>query len=63
MIVTPPKQPKLLLNKKQSADYLGMSVVTLNKLIRQGDLKEPTKISAIRVGYNIDELNNFIDNR
>ncbi len=52
-----------LLNKKQSAEYLGFSVITLNKMIREGVIQEPRKISAVRVGYHINELNNFIDKR
>jgi len=52
-----------LLNKKQSAEYLGISVITLTKMIRDGVIQKPRKISAVRVGYHINELNNFIDKR
>lgn len=50
-----------LLNKKQSAKYLGVSVPTLYKLIKQGDIPPPIRISAKREGFNTRDLDKFID--
>ena len=57
------QSPPLLVDREAAAAALGISVRTLEGLVRAGDLPPPRKLSAGRVGWLWRELQEFAEAR
>ena len=52
--------PQRLFNKRETAIYLGLSVPTLNKLIKEDKVPQAIKLSARRWAWDSEALNKWI---
>jgi prophage regulatory protein len=57
------QSPPLMVEREAAAAALGISVRTLEGLVRAGDLPPPRKLSAGRVGWLWRELVAFAESR
>lgn len=55
-------QPACLI-KEKAAEYCGLSVSMLEKLVRERTFPAPRQLSARRVGYLVRELNEWLETR
>jgi prophage regulatory protein len=53
----------LYVSLENAADMLGVSISTVQKLVRDKELTPPRKISGGRVGYLVRELEEFAESR
>lgn len=51
------------LEKERAALFVSLSVVTLERLQRQGDFPRPRLLSGRRVGYLVRELEEWLESR
>ena len=51
------------LEKESAAQFLAISVSTLEQLVREGDFPKPRKLSGRRVGYLVRELEEWLESR
>lgn len=56
----PPKQP-LLMSHPEAAAALGISESTVKRLVQEGRLPKPVKISAHRIGHRWADIKAFAD--
>jgi prophage regulatory protein len=52
---------RILLNKEEAADYIGISVSTLERLVREKKFAQPRQISGRRVGFLLADLDEWIN--
>ena len=52
---------KRCLNKKESANYIGVSIGTFDKLVNTGVAPEPIRITPHRLVWDIKSLDSYID--
>lgn len=50
------------LSEDNAATYLGLSVSTLQQLVREGKLPRPRQVSARRVSHEVADLDAYMDN-
>lgn len=55
--------PRILLSKEEAADYIGISVSTLERLVRQKKIALPRQISDRRVAFLLADLDEWITTR
>lgn len=53
-------RPRMLV-EDSAAHYIGVSVSTLQKLVREGKVQKPRQVSAGRVAYEVADLDEYID--
>ncbi|MDH6185517.1 AlpA family phage regulatory protein [Polaromonas sp. CG_23.6] len=51
------------LKQEDVADFLGLSVSTLESLVRQGDFPKPRQLAGRRVGWLVRELEAWVESR
>lgn len=52
---------KNFLSPKLAAETIGLSLSTLQRLVKQGVLKKPVQITDRRVGFPSNEIQEFIE--
>lgn len=50
-----------LMNKTETARYLGLSVPTLNKLLKENKVPQPLKLSEGRWAWDIEKVGEWIE--
>jgi predicted DNA-binding transcriptional regulator AlpA len=50
-----------MLAEESAAAYIGVSVSTLQKLVREGKVKKPRQVSTGRVAYEVSDLDEYLD--
>jgi prophage regulatory protein len=51
------------LRQEDAADFLGLSVSTVEGLVRQGDFPKPRQLAGRRVGWLVRELEEWLESR
>jgi len=51
------------LKQEDAAGFLGLSVSTLENLVRQGDFPKPRQLAGRRVGFLVRELEEWLESR
>lgn len=57
----PPSLPPRLLTREAAAAYVSVSGGTFDKMIDEGTMPKPRKISGTRIGWDVRELDAAVD--
>ena len=61
-IITRP-EPNCVLTRDYAAQYLGISLRTLERLVKSGDGPSPIKLSQNRYGFRQTDLDKYLEDR
>lgn len=55
--------PNTIYRRKRAAEYLGLSVATLHRLVQRGELPPPIRLSVQASGWRLADLDAFISRK